>query len=406
MVVRLSKITTLLPVKGVRLAACSSGVVQPMRKDLALLSFSDRASRAAVFTKNVFCAAPIAIAKKHLQYGSPKFCLINAGNANAGLGDRGLVDAVDVCQFLADHANTSLDSILPFSTGVIGEPLPVTSIKNAIPKLLEELKEDAWTDIAEAIMTTDTQAKGVSRTLDLPDGTITITGVAKGSGMIYPNMSTMLAFIATDADIDSTLLHGILKQAVEKSFNCIHVDGETSTNDACFLLATRESNTSKIQGIDEGAGSLFMRALSDICTQLAQAIVRDGEGATKFISICVAGGQSQEACRKAALAVADSPLVKTAFFASDPNWGRILAAIGRSPIQGLDIKDISIALDDVKVFECGEKVGTYSESEGQRVMAQDEITINISLGNSDKKATIWTCDLSPEYVRINSTYRS
>ncbi len=406
MMVHPSKIPELLPVQGVRLSACSSGVSKPVRNDLALLAFSEHASQAAAFTNNAFCAAPVIIAKKHLQHGTSKFCLINTGNANAGLGKRGLADAIDVCQCLADHAHTSLESVLPFSTGVIGEPLPVAKIRNAIPKLLETLKEDAWLDVAEAILTTDTRAKGISRKLSLPDGEVTITGIAKGSGMICPNMATMLAFIATNAKIDVTLLQSILKLVVAKSFNCIDVDGETSTNDACFLLATGESHARKIENVDQGAGLLFLNALNDICIHLAQAIVRDGEGATKFISVCVSGGQSEEACREVALSIANSPLVKTAFFASDPNWGRILSAVGQTPNQAINIENVSIALNDVEIVASGERVDTYTEADGQCIMAQDEITISVTIGNTDKKHTIWTCDLSPEYVHINSAYRS
>ncbi|MFT5425839.1 MAG: glutamate N-acetyltransferase/amino-acid N-acetyltransferase [Gammaproteobacteria bacterium] len=406
MAVHLDKISELLPVKGVQVAACSAGIYKTKRKDLALISFSQNSNCAAVFTQNAFCAAPVVIARNHLHQGSPKFCLINSGNANAGLGDIGIEAAMNVCRHLADHAGTNVESILPFSTGVIAEPLPVDKINNAIPTLVDNLREDAWNEIAESILTTDTLAKGISKRLSLPEGEITITGIAKGSGMIRPDMATMLAFIATDAKIKQSLIQGLLNEAVDKSFNCINVDGDTSTNDACFLVSTGESSVAEIKSFDEGSGLLLKNALLEICIYLAQAVVRDGEGATKFISISVTEGISEEECREVALAIANSPLVKTAFFASDPNWGRILAAIGRTTLSDLDIEKISISLDDVKIVESGQRAEAYTEADGQRVMHQEEVTVHISLGRGIAKAIIWTCDLSHEYVRINSEYRS
>ncbi|MFB3100615.1 MAG: bifunctional glutamate N-acetyltransferase/amino-acid acetyltransferase ArgJ, partial [Gammaproteobacteria bacterium] len=336
----------------------------------------------------------------------PVYCLINSGNANAGLGEKGIEAAMDVCQHLANHADSSVESVLPFSTGVIAEPFPVDKIKNAIPTLLDKLREDAWLDVADAIITTDTVAKGISKRIKLADGEITITGIAKGSGMIRPDMATILAFIATDADIGTSLIQSVLHEVVEKSFNCINVDGDTSTNDACFMVATGESGVAEIKSLSQGSGLLFKNALLEICVYLAQAIVRDGEGASKFITIAVAGGSSEAESREVALTVANSPLVKTAFFASDPNWGRILAAIGRTTLPDLDIGRISISLNDVKIVESGERAGDYTEAEGQRVMTQEEITVSISLGRGSASAVIWTCDLSYEYIRINSEYRS
>ena len=406
MAVGLSKISKLLPVKGVQVAACTAEIYKIQRDDLALISFGNNSSCAAVFTKNAFSAAPVIVAKNHLKNGNPNYCLINSGNANAGLGEKGIEATMDVCGHLADHTGTPVENILPFSTGVIAEPLPVAKINNSIPTLVDKLREDSWHQVADAILTTDTLAKGVSRKLELPDGEITITGIAKGSGMIRPNMATMLAYIATDADIDETLLQSLLNIVVENSFNCINVDGDTSTNDACFMVATGESDVAKIKNIDEGSGLLFFNALMDICIYLAQAIVRDGEGATKFISIDVIDGASKEECREVALTVANSPLVKTAFFASDPNWGRILAAIGRSDLSDLDVERISISLNDVKTVERGQRAESYTEAEGQRVMDQEEITISISLGRGSSSAIIWTCDLSHDYVRINSEYRT
>jgi glutamate N-acetyltransferase/amino-acid N-acetyltransferase len=406
MAVGLNNISGLLPVKGVQVAACSADIYKTNRKDLALISFGRNSNCAAVFTQNAFCAAPVVIAKDHIQKGKSAYCLINSGNANAGLGAQGIEAVMEVCQHLANHTDSSVESILPFSTGVIAEPLPVDKIKEAIPALLGNLKADAWLDVADAIISTDTIAKGISKRIKLADGEITITGIAKGSGMIRPDMATMLAFIATDADISENLVQSILTEAVEVSFNCINVDGDTSTNDACFLLATGESDVAEISSFDEGTGLLFKHALLEICVYLAQAIVRDGEGASKFITISVMDGASEAECREVALTVANSPLVKTAFFASDPNWGRILAAIGRTTLPDLDIKEISISLNDVNIVESGERAENYTEAEGQRIMQQEEITIFISLGRGNASAVIWTCDLSHEYVRINSEYRS
>jgi len=406
MAVGLKNVSGLLPVKGVRVAACSADIYKTNRKDLALISFSSNSSCAAVFTQNAFCAAPVVIAKNHIEKGESAYCLINAGNANAGLGEQGIEAAMDVCQHLANLIDSSVDSVLPFSTGVIAEPFPVDKIKNAIPALLDDLKADAWLDVADAIITTDTITKGISKKIRLDDGEITITGIAKGSGMIRPDMATMLAFIATDADISDKLIQSVLTEVVADSFNCINVDGDTSTNDACFLVATGESDAAEISSFDKDSGLLFKDALLEICIFLAQAIVRDGEGASKFISIEVAGGASEAESREVALTVANSPLVKTAFFASDPNWGRILAAIGRTTLADLDIEKIFISLNDVKIVESGKRAENYIEAEGQRVMNQEEITISISLGRGSASAVIWTCDLSHEYVRINSEYRS
>jgi len=406
MAVGLKKIYGLLPVKGVQVAACSADIYKTNRKDLALISFSSDSNCAAVFTQNAFCAAPVVIAKDHIEKGKSAYCLINSGNANAGLGEQGIEAAMEVCQHLANHANSSVISVLPFSTGVIAEPLPVDKIKNAIPALLDNLKADAWLDVADAIITTDTIAKGISKRIKLANGEITITGIAKGSGMIRPDMATVLAFIATDADISGKLIQSVLTDVVGDSFNCINVDGDTSTNDACLLVATGESDVAEIKSFAKGSGLLFKNALLEICIYLAQAIVRDGEGASKFISIAVDEGASEAESREVALTVANSPLVKTAFFASDPNWGRILAAIGRTTLPDLDIERISISLNDVKIVESGKRADDYTEAEGQRVMKQEGITISISLGRGNASAIIWTCDLSHEYVRINSEYRS
>ncbi len=406
MAVGINKVSKLLPVKGVRVAAYSSGIYKAKRKDLALISFNDTSNCSAVFTQNAFCAAPVIVAKNHIKKGKACYCLINSGNANAGLGEQGIESAMEICHHLASYARSSIESVLPFSTGVVAEPFPVDKVKNAIPALLDKLKEDAWLDVADAIITTDTVTKGISKRVKLEDGEITITGVAKGSGMIRPDMATMLAFIATDANIGEHLVQSVLTEAVGNSFNCINVDGDTSTNDACFLVATGVSSTAEIRSFNEGSGLLFKNALLEICIYLAQAIVRDGEGASKFISIVVNDGACWEESREVALTVANSPLVKTAFFASDPNWGRILAAIGRTTLPDLDIERISISLNDVKIVESGKRAENYTEEKGQRVMQQEEIEISISLGRGSESAVIWTCDFSYEYVRINSEYRS
>lgn len=406
MAVGLQKISPLLPVKGVSVAACCAGVYTTGRKDLALISFAEDASCAAVFTRNAFCAAPVTIAKKHLKQSGPNCCLINSGNANAGLGEAGIAATIEICCHLADYMGGHTENILPFSTGVIAEPLPVEKIKKAIPDLCGSLQEDAWNDVADAILTTDTLAKGISRTLRLEDGEITITAIAKGSGMIRPNMATMLAFIATDANIHESVIQGLLNTVVGDTFNCISVDGDTSTNDACFMVATGHSSVAEFNTFTDSRGLQFLNLLTEICTYLAQAIVRDGEGATKFITIHVTDGKSKAECKEIALAVANSPLVKTAFFAGDPNWGRILAAIGKVPVKDLDIEKISITLNDLQVLVHGKRAGSYTEAEGREIMRNEEVTMSIRLGRGGQSITIWTCDLSDEYIRINSEYRS
>lgn len=405
MAVGLKNTPLLLPVSGVKLSACCANIYKTNRKDLALLSFVKGTNFAAVFTQNAFVAAPVIIAKNHLSKSSPEYCLINSGNANAGLGEQGLNDALDVCSYLAEYAHTNLECILPFSTGVIAQPFPVKKIKNVLPELFDTLKEDAWNNVAEAILTTDTVTKGISKKIFCQEGEITITGIAKGSGMIMPDMATMLAFIATDADININLIQDFFRKSVEKSFNCINVDGDTSTNDACLMAATGNSNV-KIHTLDNETGVQFLSALTDICIYLAQTIVRDGEGATKFITINVTEGRSETECKTTALTVANSPLVKTAFFASDANWGRILAAVGRTPILDLQIKDIDIKLNDLSIVESGVRANTYTEAAGQQVMSNEAISIHISLGRGNASATVWTCDLSKEYVTINAEYRS
>ena len=398
--------SALLPVRGVRLAACSAGIYRRPRPDLSLIAVPPGSTGAALFTTNAFCAAPVSVARSHLSAASPRYCLINAGNANAGTGARGLSAASETCRALAEVGGCSPEEVLPFSTGVIGEHLPVEPIRKAIPGLHAGLGEDGWMDCAHAIMTTDTVPKGSSRTVEIDDRSVTITGIAKGAGMIHPDLATMLVFVATDAVIEAGALQAMLARVGAYSFNCITVDGDTSTNDAVVLLATGQSGHPVLRSGDEPRAVGFQAALGEVCTELAQAIVRDGEGATKFISVCAEEGADANECMAVARAVAGSPLVKTAFFASDPNWGRILAAVGRAGIRDLDISRVSLLLDEVCVVEEGQRAPAYTEQDGQRVMSRSEITIRIRLGRGSAAATVWTCDLSHEYVRINAEYRS
>jgi len=359
----------------------------------------------AVFTQNAFCAAPVTVAREHLGRQQPAYLLVNTGNANAGTGNAGIQDARQCCVALADSTGCSVQSVLPFSTGVIGEPLPVDKIRASLPAALDNLDEQGWDAAARGILTTDTVPKGASTTLELDGQTVTITGIAKGSGMIRPDMATMLAFIATDAAIEYEVLHDCLLSAVARSFNRITVDGDTSTNDACVLVATGKSMAPDIDSSGMNH-DLFRAAVSDVCTRLAQAIVRDGEGATRFVTVAVDAGLNTRECLDVAYTIAQSPLVKTALFAGDPNWGRILAAVGRAGIIGLDLDNIQIYLDDVCIVRDGGRAPGYTEAAGQQVMDGKEITIRIVLNRGVCAEEIWTCDLSYGYVKINSEYRS
>jgi glutamate N-acetyltransferase/amino-acid N-acetyltransferase len=345
------------------------------------------------------------LAKRHLVQGAPRYLLINTGCANAGTGEQGLADAEACCQTLAYLIGCAPHEVLPFSTGVIGEPLPVNRIQAGIPDALARLSPDGWAEAALGIMTTDTVPKGASRQVEALGETLTVTGIAKGAGMICPNLATMLAFIATDASVPHILLQRCLKEAVAESFNRITVDGDTSTNDACVLLATGQG-TLRIDSMDHPAYPVLLRAISGMCTELAQAIVRDGEGATKFIAIEVHKGSSLQECAAVAYTVAHSPLVKTAFFAGDPNWGRILAAVGRAGLADLDVGRVCVYLDEVCIVRNGARAPEYQESRGQAVMGRPEITVRIDLGRGAYSARVWTCDLSYDYVRINAEYRT
>ncbi|MCK5918959.1 MAG: bifunctional glutamate N-acetyltransferase/amino-acid acetyltransferase ArgJ, partial [Cocleimonas sp.] len=356
-----------------------------------------------VFTVNKFCAAPVSLCREHLASGySPRYLLINAGNANAGTGKKGFDTAQKTCSMLAKMENINREEVLPFSTGVIGEQLPIEPFATHLPQAIKQLKEDNWLLAAQGIMTTDTIAKGVSKQIKIEGKTVTITGIAKGSGMIEPNMATLLAFIGCDAKIDADLLQQVLNEAVADSFNAITVDGDTSTNDSLMLLASAQSGAE----VTTDNRDIFQQAINALCQQLAQAIIRDAEGATKFVTIEVESAPDKHYAREIAYTVARSPLVKTALFASDPNWGRLLAAIGRSQVKDLDVSKISLWLGDTQLLATGEPLDSYTELEGQAEMDKEEITIRIALNAGDANAQIWTSDLSHEYVTINADYRS
>ncbi|MFT5589751.1 MAG: glutamate N-acetyltransferase/amino-acid N-acetyltransferase [Bradyrhizobium sp.] len=400
----------LKPVAGIELGHAEAGVRKPNRKDVLVMTLAPTATVAGVFTLNRFCAAPVQVCKAHLEglhiAGTPiRALVINTGNANAGTGEAGLADANAVCAALAGLLGCDGAQILPFSTGVILEPLPVSRVNAGLPQALSNLQADNWYNAAETIMTTDTQPKAGSATVVINGETITLTGISKGAGMIKPNMATMLGFLATDAGVAQNVLEHMVKQAADQSFNCITIDGDTSTNDSFMLIATGAAKL-QITEIDSPEFVLLAEAVTNLSRQLAQMIVRDGEGATKFITITVEEGTSIEECRKIAYSIGHSPLVKTAFFASDPNLGRILAAIGYAGIDDLDVSKLDLYLDDVLVARQGGRNPAYLEADGQRVMKQSEITVRVKLGRGDAVATIWTCDLSHDYVTINADYRS
>lgn len=393
------------PVPGIRLSATAAGIRYPGRLDLVLFELSADSRVAGVFTRNAFCAAPVTLARKHLAQQGVRYFLINTGNANAGTGEQGAADAQACCQALAEAGHIDAQQVLPFSTGVIGEPLPVERIAAGLPAALDALAADNWNLAARGIMTTDTRPKGSTRKVQLSTGEITISGIAKGAGMIKPNMATMLAFICTDAVVDQKNLQAVLNNAVNHSFNRITVDGDTSTNDCCMLVATGQSSAS-VGALEEADGQLFQRAIAEVCQDLAQQLIKDAEGASKFITITVAGGATTEECLRVGYAVAESPLVKTALFASDPNWGRILAAVGRSGIDNFDLHKVTIHLGKTLLVSGGGRAESYNEELGQIEMDKDEISIGIELGRGDCAETFWTCDLSHEYIRVNAEYRS
>jgi len=396
-------------VPGIELGHAEAGIRKAGRKDLLVMRLAETATVSGVFTKNRFCAAPVQVCKAHLaQRGAGKpirALVVNTGNANAGTGDSGLANANATCEALAALLGCEPSQILPFSTGVILEPLPIDRLKAGLPKAIGNLQTDNWFNAAQSIMTTDTQPKAASRQVVINGQTITLTGISKGAGMIKPNMATMLGYVATDAKVAQPVLDHMLKYVADRSFNCITIDGDTSTNDSFMLIATGASPV-EVASTDSAEYKLLLDAVLDLSQFLAQAIVRDGEGATKFISVTVEDGQDAEECRKIAYSIAHSPLVKTAFFASDPNLGRILAAIGYAGIDDLDVSKLNLYLDDVWVAKNGGRNPDYQEADGQRVMKQSEITVRVKLARGSSSATIWTCDLSHDYVSINADYRS
>ncbi|MDH0302944.1 MULTISPECIES: bifunctional glutamate N-acetyltransferase/amino-acid acetyltransferase ArgJ [unclassified Pseudomonas] len=405
MAVGLGPLPTLHPVPGFELGIASAGIKRPGRKDVVVMRCAEGSSVAGVFTLNAFCAAPVILAKQRVQ-GTVRYLLTNTGNANAGTGAPGLAAAERTCAKLAELAGVPADSVLPFSTGVIGEPLPVEKIEGALQAALDDLSENNWAEAATGIMTTDTLPKGASRQFQHDGNTITVTGISKGAGMIRPNMATMLGYIATDAKVAPAVLKDLILDGANKSFNRITIDGDTSTNDCCMLIATGQAD---VPEVTEASGALFealKQAVFEVCMEVAQAIVRDGEGATKFVTVQVNGGGNHQECLDVGYAVAHSPLIKTALFASDPNWGRILAAVGRAGVPALDVSLIDVYLGDVCIASQGGRSPSYTEEQGSKVMAQEEITIRIELGRGQCSETIWTTDLSHEYVKINAEYRT
>ena len=397
---------SLLPVKGVQLGFAQAHVRKPNRKDVLVIKLAQGTSVAGVFTLNQFCAAPVILCKDYLsQKAGIRALLVNTGCANAGTGEDGLNRAKQSCEALAKLLNLNANQVLPFSTGVILEPLPVDKVIAGMPAAIENLAEDNWINAAEAIMTTDIVAKGVSKQIQLDGKAVTITGISKGSGMIHPNMATMLGYIATDAAISQVALESMIQFAVNKSFNCITVDGDTSTNDSLTLMATGKAKN--VQITEDSSNFAEVRdALTEVAVELAQAIVRDGEGATKFITVTVEGGHDEAECRKVAYAIAHSPLIKTAFFASDPNLGRILAAIGYAGVEKLDVNNMELYLGDCLVAEKGGRAASYQETQGAAIMQESDILVRVVLNRGQSNVTIWTCDFSYDYVKINADYRS
>ena len=400
----------LTPIAGIELGFAEAGIKKPNRKDVLIMALAPTATVAGVFTTNRFCAAPVQVCKAHLEglhitSGPMRALVVNTGNANAGTGDAGLVAANATCAALAELLQCEPAQILPFSTGVILEPLPVDRLVAGLPAAIANLKADNWYAAAETIMTTDTQPKAASSTVVINGITVTMTGISKGAGMIKPNMATMLGFVAMDAKVSQAVLDHMVKRAADKSFNCITIDGDTSTNDSFIMIATGVSAL-EINEIDTPDYVALDEAVTALSQKLAHMIIRDGEGATKFISIVVEQGRDVDECRKIAYSIAHSPLVKTAFFASDPNLGCILAAIGYAGVNDLDVSKLDMYLDDVLVAKNGGRNPEYREEDGQRVMKQSEITIRVKLARGEASTTVWTCDLSHEYVSINADYRS
>ncbi|MFW2000724.1 bifunctional glutamate N-acetyltransferase/amino-acid acetyltransferase ArgJ [Acinetobacter ursingii] len=397
-------------VKGVKIGSTQAYVRYPNRRDLVVFEFAEGSQVAGVFTQSAFAAAPVLLSKKHLNESSsaqqPRYLIINTGNANAATGKLGLENATKTCAKLAELAHVQPHQVLPFSTGVIGEQLPIERLLNGIQPALDTLDEASWTDAAFGIMTTDTVPKGASEQFELDGIIYTMTGISKGAGMIRPNMATMLSFVATDAPISQAMVQQLLQTTVEHSFNRITIDGDTSTNDSCIFVATAQAGGNVIESSDDARYTVVLDVLTRIMNRLAQLIVRDGEGATKFITVTVAGGANTQECCDVAYSISDSPLIKTALFASDPNWGRIVMAIGKAGIQNLDSSKVQVWLGDVQICLDGGANPDYTEEMGAAVMAEKEITIRVDLGRGQAKDTVYTCDLSYDYVKINADYRS
>ncbi|HEY9198362.1 MAG TPA: bifunctional glutamate N-acetyltransferase/amino-acid acetyltransferase ArgJ [Gammaproteobacteria bacterium] len=397
---------SLLPVAGLRLGIASAGIKKPGRRDITLIELAAGSQVAGVFTQNRFCAAPVTLCRQHLAHGGIRALVINTGNANAGTGEEGLKRARQTCEAVARLMGCAAENVLPFSTGVILEPLPVDKILPALPAAQADLAPDHWSEAAHAIMTTDIVAKGASRQVSIGGRTMTVTGIAKGSGMIHPNMATMLGYVATDAAIAPALMQQLVKEVADVSFNCVTVDGDTSTNDSFILIATGQAGNAEIADTAGADYAALKAALSEVAIELAQAMARDGEGATKFMTIAVEGGRDRAECKQIAYAIARSPLVKTAFFASDPNLGRILAAIGYAGVADLDVNALEVYLGDVLVAEKGGRAASYTEAQGAAVMKESDITVRVVLNRGRVDATVWTCDFSYDYVKINAEYRT
>lgn len=407
MPVNLPLVTQFNNINGLKIGTSSAGIKQSERPDIVVFELADTATTAGIFTLNAFCAAPVQISKKHLSETSKvKYLVINTGNANAGTGEKGYQDALAICQAIASDKGVEINQVLPFSTGVIGEILPMDKIYKALPEAVNNTMDNNWYLASQGIMTTDTQPKGYSTQFDYQGKTISISGISKGAGMIMPNMATMLGFIATDLSIERGILNKLCSELGNKSFNRITIDGDTSTNDSCILMATGTLDFPELTSESDELYGLLKTELEKVFVYLAQAIVRDGEGATKFVSVDVTGCASSKEALQVAYTVAHSPLVKTALFASDANWGRILAAVGRAGVENMDLAKIQIYLDDVCIVENGARAKSYTEQAGAKVMAQAELSIKIDLGRGVEAETIWTTDLSHEYVSINADYRS
>lgn len=393
-------------VKGLKIGSTQAYVRYPNRRDLVIFEFSEGTHVAGIFTQNAFCAAPVHVCKKHLNIENSRYLIINTGNANAGTGAEGMENAYAMCEAVAKETGVKTEQVLPFSTGVIGEQLPIDRITQAVKPALDTLNQNAWLDAAHGIMTTDTIPKGASTQIELDGIIYNMTGISKGAGMIRPNMATMLSFVVTDIPISKTLVQQLLKESADQSFNRITVDGDTSTNDSCIFAATGQGGGQEIQTEQDPRYVLVKEKLFEIMKRLAHLIVRDGEGATKFITVDVKGGKTTQECCDVAYSIAHSPLVKTALFASDPNWGRILCAIGYANIIELDVEKVQVWLDEVQICENGGRAHRYTEEEGVRVMSKPELTIHVDLGRGDAQDIVYTCDLSYDYVKINADYRS